>query len=284
MPHNIHTAENACAFLEKKKKWTSKPDDWNVRDVNTDDKLKNWNKSHAEEIIPDSDEYEDPSSVASTSGQSSKSRWNDEAVNKKAASIRIINKIDDVSPVGPDFIYLEASRNYAEGICQSKPDFLPSCDCKDGCKDPLLCPCVAKSQCIDDNGKPSPAYDRKGLFLFNHTREVVECNQSAAELLMPKLQQQCVAKSKESTSGSIQGAKERLGRAAERFRSAWNSARTLMKRGDAATLGPEDRQFSFDLDTRDDDPEYQDAPKYTIAAHASGVFSVDQFSLCIPKL
>lgn len=38
------------------------------------------------------------------------SRWNAEAIDNGAASIRILNEVDGDPPVDPSFVYLEASR------------------------------------------------------------------------------------------------------------------------------------------------------------------------------
>ncbi|KII87412.1 hypothetical protein PLICRDRAFT_177161 [Plicaturopsis crispa FD-325 SS-3] len=108
-------------------------------------------------------------------------QWTRAAKNVRAASVKIVNTIDDeeVPLLVPNFRYLENA--YIFGPHVEHPDvdrsFFLKCDCSD-CVDADECACQDASELVNEYGQKIYAYNDDGLFTFEVERgmKVIECN------------------------------------------------------------------------------------------------------------
>ncbi|KAL5523914.1 hypothetical protein ACEPAG_8087 [Sanghuangporus baumii] len=201
--------------------------------------------------------------------------WNEVVRDIGAAKITLVNEVDDEEcpTLPPDFRYLENYCTYDVNVDDSKTEdnkaFMICCECEDGCVDPTACSCSELSQCIDEHGEAATAYDSEGLFLFHDMREVVECNENCA------CKAECNnAVAQKPRSIPIQVFKTR--------RNGWGARSPvhiprgtilgfytgkILRREHLARLPADEREYSFDLDIRDDE---EDLPRYSVCAYREG--------------
>ncbi|KAH7913745.1 hypothetical protein BJ138DRAFT_1171124 [Hygrophoropsis aurantiaca] len=112
-------------------------------------------------------------------------KWRQATRNVSAASITIVNEIDDeeVPPHMEEFMYTE--QKYIVGkelefIFTLDEDLFLRCECYSSCQDATKCHCQTNSELNDTMGKNIFAYSR-GLFTFRVPRgvEVIECNKAS---------------------------------------------------------------------------------------------------------
>ncbi|KAH8120152.1 hypothetical protein DFH11DRAFT_36604 [Phellopilus nigrolimitatus] len=306
MPHNIHTVENAVAYNEKLKKWAKPEDDWDT-ETNQDKheralKLKSHTSSKRKRTISHSlnvDADNDVSTIVSRASSSSRQPgslpnkrvyvkrdtastpvnrtrkrlqedWNQKARADGAASLRIVNEVDDeeVPPVDSQFTYLESSCKYDRDVPKPEEtqEFIIGCQCNDGCRSILSCSCIMDSQCMDENGDMTAAYDRQGLFLFNNQREVVECNESCACSRMcgnrvaqkPRKIPLEIFKTQNNGWGVRPSVDVPMGTVLGLYTGK------IIRREALTRLTDAQRDYCFNLDARDDDPDCTN--KYTVCA------------------
>ncbi|KAF8066959.1 hypothetical protein FPV67DRAFT_1417027, partial [Lyophyllum atratum] len=106
--------------------------------------------------------------------------WTARARGSGAASIRIINHVDDeeVPPLPPKFQYLESEYLYSNKVPRLDDEgIFVRCEC-DECSQAAWCGCQELSELVDEKQKKTFAYTSDGLFAFNVERgvEVIECN------------------------------------------------------------------------------------------------------------
>ncbi|EJD03144.1 SET domain-containing protein [Fomitiporia mediterranea MF3/22] len=203
-------------------------------------------------------------------------RWEKLTEGTGAAKVTVVNEVDDEEypPAFSNLQYLESRCTYAAGV----PDrnsvenkmFLLGCECTDGCKDISACDCLAESQCRDEYDKIAPAYDKNGLFLFNQQREVVECNENCScnrtcsntVAQRPRKVPIEIFKTRNNGWGARSPVAIRKGTVLGLYTGK------IMKREDLANLTKDMREYTFDLDIRDDDPDLEE--RYSICAYAEG--------------
>ncbi|KAL5528295.1 hypothetical protein ACEPAF_7431 [Sanghuangporus sanghuang] len=198
--------------------------------------------------------------------------WNEVVREIGAARTTLVNEVDDEEcPIlPPHFRYLEDCCTYDVDVDNPRTEdnkaFMICCECEDGCVDPTTCSCLELSQCVDEHGEVATAYDDEGLFLFHDTREVVECNENCA------CKAECNnAVAQKPRSIPIQVFKTR--------RNGWGARSpvhiprgTILgfytgRREQLARLPADEREYSFDLDIRDDE---EGLPRYSVCAYKEG--------------
>ncbi|KAI5122613.1 hypothetical protein M0805_004824 [Coniferiporia weirii] len=268
MPHDIRTAEDAVAYSDKLREWGLPDDDWDAERNQT------RHKSGRSNLVLSDTTKKRKRTVEHGPGGSSMPNYTQPKWSRKAREfgIRVVNEVDDekAPPVGSDFVYLEDSCIYDRDVSRQDPGFLFGCECEDGCRNPLLCSCLMDSQCIDEDGELCVVYDKKGLFLFTNQLEVVECNKN------------CTCKG--CTNKVVQAPRRKI--PLDIFKTpdnGWGVRPTVdvpkgtvlgkytglvMKRETASSLAPPKKDYTFDLDARDNDPDCTD--RYTICAYSAG--------------
>ncbi|KAL5507142.1 hypothetical protein ACEPAH_6598 [Sanghuangporus vaninii] len=198
--------------------------------------------------------------------------WNEVVREIGAARITLVNEVDDdeCPTLPPYFRYLEDCCTYDVDVDDPRTEdnkaFMICCECKDGCVDPTTCSCLELSQCVDEHEEVATAYDNEGLFLFHNMREVVECNENCA------CKAECNnAVAQKPRSIPIQIFKTR--------RNGWGARSpvhvprgTILgfytgRREQLARLPADEREYSFDLDIRDDE---EGLPRYSVCAYKEG--------------
>ncbi|THH11195.1 hypothetical protein EW145_g786 [Phellinidium pouzarii] len=282
MPHNIRTAESVVAYSEKLRRWKIPQDDWDAESNQArhstpssggavSQTAKKRKRTNSDIRLTASDADGNRVDSMTTSTRVTCDEWNKRASSFGASGITITNEVDDeeAPPVGADFVYLEGWCIYDKDVPRQDPGFLIGCECKEGCKNALLCSCLMDSQCIDDDGDLTTAYDKKGLFLFSNQLEVIECNikcrcnnchNKAAQA--PRKIPLNIFKTTNNGWGVRPSVDVRKGTVLGLYTGL------IMKRETVTNLPPEWKDYTFDLDARDDDPDCTD--KHTICAYSAG--------------